>query len=385
MAVAVPEKELVHAREPASPNGRARPLPPGADPAMTREARAERSRQRQADLAVWECRIEALPHYLHYYAYDTGHEYGDDWTTDPDYPAEGISLFEYDEDGMMVRDDPRAQEIETDMRRTVQQLIGKRVTHQAGYTFMPETAAALGRYTDQGKPANTVRPDLLVMPQPEDLIAPPDLKPRPDDAVPELVLEILSESTAAKDLGDKLALYQHLGVREYLLYDLGGKRGRHSPCELLLYRLEHGTYVQQTPDDDDAHRSIVLNARIRMQPPAAEDEEPIFQWHDAATGHWRDYRSDIARFAHAEGHAEGRAEGHAEGVLEVVLGQLARALPDDAHPGAADRIAAHWHTVGMPKNAGDLVLDIMAAPERWRTVLGLPRDADPTPTPKEHI
>ncbi|MCY3659140.1 MAG: Uma2 family endonuclease [Caldilineaceae bacterium] len=350
---------------------------------MTREARAARSRRRQADLAAWERRIEALPHYLHYYAYDTRHEYGDDWTSDPDYPAEGISLFEYDEDGMMVRDDPRAQEIETDMRRTVQQLIGKRVTHQAGYTFMPETAAALGRYTDQGKPANTVRPDLLVMPQPEDLIAPPDLRPRPDDAVPELVLEILSESTAAKDLGDKLALYQHLGVHEYLLYDLGGKRGRRSRCELLLYRLEHGAYVQQTPDDDDAYRSVVLNARIRMQPPAAEDEEPIFQWHEAATGHWRDYRSDIARFA--------RVEGRAEGALKVVLGQLARVLPTNAHPGAADRIAAHWRAVGMPANAGDLVLDVMAAPERWRTILGLSldaetdtRDADHTPTPGEH-
>ena len=54
---------------------------------------------------------------------------------------------------------------------------------------------------------------------------------------PPLVLEVVSENSAQRDLEYKKTLYAVVGVREYWIYDLGGKRSAHSPRELLVYRL----------------------------------------------------------------------------------------------------------------------------------------------------
>ena len=45
-----------------------------------------------------------------------------------------------------------------------------------------------------------------------------------------------------RDLGNKLRLYEVLGVREYLPYDLGGKHWKDAPRELLPYLLEGSIY-----------------------------------------------------------------------------------------------------------------------------------------------
>lgn len=62
-----------------------------------------------------------------------------------------------------------------------------------------------------------VQPDLLVVCDPAKL----------DDkgvrGAPDLVIEILSESTAARDLGEKLRLYEKHGVRCYIIADPWGK------------------------------------------------------------------------------------------------------------------------------------------------------------------
>ena len=189
-----------------------RPLHALADPSMTREARAQRVAWHLDHLDTWQAQIETLIHYQPWYPYDIAHEYEYDWTTDPDYCAEGIALLEFDENGLLQNQDERSRFIETHMRDTARDRVGHRVVCQAGYVFVPGIAVQLGCHTAQSKPANAVKPNLIVMPSEEDLHVdksqPPEERgPHPDDPVPELVLEILSESTARKDLNEK-ALFQ---------------------------------------------------------------------------------------------------------------------------------------------------------------------------------
>ena len=311
MTTAVRKRERLQ----AVANGRGRDLPPGADPYMTREARAERVAWRRAHLAKWQADIERLGHYDPGHAYDIAHEYELDWTTDPDYGAEGVHWSEFDADGVHHPLDERAHAIKIRMCETARDRVGYRVASGGIYRFVEEIAVELKLCTAQGQPANSVKPDLIVMPSEADLDPariPEDRQPRPDDPVPELILAILSESTASQDLDDKLHLYEMLGVREYMLYDLGGKRGVHSPRELILYRLEVGTYhrVPVEPELSEpevpAYRSEVFDAPIRMLPDPRENDAdmqdrperrqpaPIFQWYDVQQGRWRDRASDEA-------------------------------------------------------------------------------------------
>lgn len=356
-----------------------RPLHALADSSMTREARVQRVAWRLDHLDIWQAQIETLLHYQPWYPYDIAHEYEYDWTTDPDYCAEGIALFEFDENGMLQNQDERSQSIETHMRDTARDRVGRRVVYQTGYVFVPEIAVQLGRYTAQGKPANAVKPDLIVMPSEEDLyvdesLSPEERGPHPDDPVPELVLEILSESTAQTDLNEKRLIYETLGVHEYLVYDLGGKRAPDSPRALLLYRLDaDGRYRSAQPDAEDTHWSDVFNARIRMQPAAGDTvgtEAPVFQWYDQEKGYWRDHASDKQR----ESHAEGRAAGRAEGEVHMALRMLDRVLPPDA-----DRVAIEdrWTQHGLPDNIDDLVFQVMTNPGRWREILDMPSEPAP--------
>ena len=197
----------------AEVNGRVGKPHPDADPTMTREAREERIAWRLEHLDEWQRDLESLAHYDPDYAYDVAHEYDVDWTTDPDYGPTGIHLFEFDEDGVLYSDDDRPQAIELYMRDTARDRVGYRVVYQTRYGFVPEIAERVGLRTRQGRPSNTVKPDLIVMPSEEDLDPsrfPEDGQPRPDDAVPELVLEILSESTAVRDQEGKRRLYEYL-------------------------------------------------------------------------------------------------------------------------------------------------------------------------------
>ncbi len=55
--------------------------------------------------------------------------------------------------------------------------------------------------------------------------------------VPDLVVEILSASTASRDRGEKKAIYEHNGVREYWLVDARAR-------EVLVLTLREGAYDQ---------------------------------------------------------------------------------------------------------------------------------------------
>ncbi len=60
---------------------------------------------------------------------------------------------------------------------------------------------------------DVVQPDLLVV------CDPGKITPSHIEGVPDLIVEVLSPGTAAKDLRDKKALYERAGVREYLVVD----------------------------------------------------------------------------------------------------------------------------------------------------------------------
>lgn len=60
---------------------------------------------------------------------------------------------------------------------------------------------------------DVVQPDVLVVCDPS------KITPTHIEGAPDLVIEVLSPSTSAKDLREKKALYQRGGVREYLVID----------------------------------------------------------------------------------------------------------------------------------------------------------------------
>ena len=131
-----------------------------------------------------------------------------------------------------------------------------------------------------------MRPDLLVRkamsaPKRERFMPERILRLDLGAPVPQLVLEVLSKGSANRDLICKQHLYAAAGIPEYLAYDLGGKRRAGSPRELLVFRLEGGTYRQVAPDPVmsvegvDAYRSEVFDTHIRMLPNAREDTEAM--------------------------------------------------------------------------------------------------------------
>ena len=64
---------------------------------------------------------------------------------------------------------------------------------------------------------------------------------------PDFVLEIASESTVDKDLGDKIAIYASMGVGEYWLYD-ATPDSRYCGAPLICLLLVGGRYVSVPPE-----------------------------------------------------------------------------------------------------------------------------------------
>ena len=387
MATVIRERERIQ----ATPNGLVRDR--YADPTMTRAAREKRIAWRLDHLDEWQRDLEDLAHYDPRYAYDVAHEYDHDWTTDPDYGPRAIDLLEFDEDGVQYREDTRPQAIELHMRDTLQDRFGHRVVYQNRYGFVEEIAENLGLLTRQGRPSNTIKPDLMVMPSEEELLGDqdPDCRPKPDDPVPELVLEILSESTAVRDLGDKRLLYEALGVHEYLVYDLGGKRRPGSPRELLLYRLEGGIYRQMAPEpkrslsDPDRHWSDVFGTYIRFLPDVRENAEefrklpegnrppPRFQWWDTAEARWRDHETDAeierVRVVRERDQAVQERNRLTQEKTSMAIDLLRAHLGSELATAHRNRIEAVWHRDGPPTDVVDRILQVRSTPDAWQSLL----------------
>lgn len=380
MATAIREREQTQ----TTSNGRVEVSHHKADPNMTRAARDARTAWRLEHLDEWRAGLERLTYYDPRYEYDIGHEYEVEWTTDPEQRGGDVHLLEYDEDGVLTPLDDRGNEIQYPLRDTARDRLDNRVEAEADFYFPAHVGARAGLYTEQGKPSRGVRPDLMVLPRARAL--PPgryrDTEDREIDlnkghAAPELVLEILSKSTAARDLEAKMRLYEALGVTEYVLYDVvGGNLYPDSPPGLHLYCLEDGAYQRVPPSTTltepgkPAVPSKVFGTHIRMYVFHSDRDDadaplPRFQWHDPDTGRWRDRETDTRDRMRAEGRMEGRMEERMENAV-ALLNQL---LVAELSPNLREQIAAHWKEHGLPPNVIDRILAVQQAPNEWRSLL----------------
>ncbi len=84
-----------------------------------------------------------------------------------------------------------------------------------------------------------VQPDICVICDPE------KIDRRGCDGVPDMVVEVLSPSTAKKDLNEKFNLYQEVGVKEYWVVFPDAE-------EISVYLLQEGKYVRVGQYEEDA-------------------------------------------------------------------------------------------------------------------------------------
>lgn len=129
-------------------------------------------------------------------------------------------------------------------------------------------------YYEQGNPARCVGPDVFVVRG-----APKRWRRNWlawNEGVPQLVIELLSESTRARDTGEKFRLYRDtLRVREYFLFDPDG--GLLTP-RLQGFRLDGNQYVAIAPVDGRLP-SEVLGLHLQ------QDEDELRFW-DPTTAAW---------------------------------------------------------------------------------------------------
>ena len=202
--------------------------PPGCgetDPETARASREVRLQIRLAFPSVWRVHLEALPHYDSAYAYDERYDYEDDWTSDPNYRRAVQHFRTYDREGFVVPQ-VRHNNFIAWLVRTLQAAFGLRVLREPDLHVSSRTSEDAAFLTASGKPKLKVQPDAVVLPQAlntdrEHSKREHNIRLDQGDALPELVVEVLSYSTEDNDLGEKWRLYAALGIREYLLIDVG--------------------------------------------------------------------------------------------------------------------------------------------------------------------
>ncbi len=391
----------------AEANGRAPEPRYFIDPTMTRAARVARAVRRRADPEAWQHELQDLYHYTAEYPYDPDHEYAWDWTTDPNYGTDSVRLFRFDADGVMDVPDKRARVIQLTAFDTTDDKLGSCVEC--------ETAV---HYRAADGVVRRVHPDLMVLPQAGMLGMATGraraLRLDRGDPPPALALEILSFGGMQRDLEDKLRLYADLGIREYLVYDLGGKHRRRSPRELLMFQLEDGVYRQIDPEpkesdaDPDEHWSDVFGTYIRMMPDPREafsekPEEyrptPRFQWWDPERNRWRDHETDAEveqdrivrerdRVIRDNDRITQERDQAVQERTNMAVAMMRSLLSRTLAPTDLNRIEAVWHRYGPPMDAVDCILKVQETPAAWHSLLlpGEPDDdpgTDRTPLPRE--
>ena len=134
----------------------------------------------------------------------------------------------------------------------------------------------LGVHYREGDQGASVVPDLFVAltPPPVENLTSYKLWERP---LPALVIEMLSGGgSAKKDVGSKRDTYEHLGVREYWLFDPAGHK---LPTPLVGYRLRAGCYQEIAENAAGRLPSRVLglhlhvrDSQLRFRDPATDED-----------------------------------------------------------------------------------------------------------------
>ena len=381
--------------QPSLPNGvwdwRVPARPGDTDAATAQAARRRRTRWRLAFPDAWRGQLEQLSHYDPEYVYDEGHEYEADWTSDPDYPIE--RRREYDKDGFLVPPHIWHTPYITFILMALGDLFGRAglglTVSEPELHFASETALDLFLLTDGGKPKTQVQPDVAVLSAAAEYAKHRVLHTDRGEAIPDMVVEVVSPTSVERDRDEKFRLYAQLGVREYLLVDLGIPEEAPQPEDLRLelFRLQdNGSYalaeaVAYGPPYKSIH-SRVCDTSLRIGPPVPGASFPIFQWYDADQDLWRDTLSDKFAEGQVKGRTEGRVEGHTEGLAEGRVAErlaMAVAMLDWVLPEATAvraRIMRHWQQAPPPPDVVDRLRTMQATPDRWRELLGIPADRD---------
>ena len=179
-------------------------------------------------------------------------------------------------------------------------------------------------YYKEGEPRHSVSPDVFVAMGVEDKDRRTYLLWR-EAKGPDFVLEVTSRSTRRNDQRTKRALYERMGVAEYVLYD---PLGEYLEPPLQGFRLVGGRYVEwegtRLPWGEPALRSEVLGLSLHVR---ARDR--ALRLHDPVSG------EDLFTFgeeAAARGEAEARAahEAAARGEAEIRAEREAVARREEA-------------------------------------------------------
>jgi len=316
----------------------------------------------------WRGQLKALSHFDSDYTYDEGHEYTEDWTSDPDYPFE--HRLEYDKDGFLVPPHSWHAAYLTTILLVLQELFrrGLNLTvSEPELHFDSETSRVLLLLTDGGNFKTQVNPDVAVLPAQADYAQHRVLRTDLGEEKPVMVIEVVSPTSVERDRDEKFRLYARLGIVEYLLVYLGDSDiPLESDLRLEMFRLQdNGTYaLTGEASGGPPYRSIhsqVCGTSLRIGPPRDKVEVPLFQWYDSDQERWRDTFSDE------------RFEGRAEGQLKLALKMLKHWLPADAD---TDMVAKQWSDTELPENIDDMILAVQANPEQWRTILGMDDNED---------
>lgn len=237
-------------------------------------------------------------------AQETNGEPGRSPAGQPDglYRYEPVPPAYYDEDGYLCEDNAAQEEWHKYQTSTWYLVLNQRLPTAT-------VCSDLAVHYREGDRGATIVPDLFVA-----------LRVLPDrnrlsyklwrDPVPELVIEALSQDTAAADVGVKHATYEHMGVREYWLFD---PQGLALSTPLVGYSLLDGAYQPMDADRNGLHHSSVLGMYLHIR--AGE-----LRFRDPAMG------EDLRTLAESESErlAEKRRADHAERRAEAAERELAR-------------------------------------------------------------
>ena len=130
-------------------------------------------------------------------------------------------------------------------------------------------------YYVQGDPRKAVAPDVLVsfgigQKARRTYLVWQEGKP------PDFVMEMASESTYQKDLGEKMQIYADLGITDYFLCDI---EGLYLPTPLMGFTLVDRRYQPIPQATDGSVHSAVLGLALHLQPDA-------LQFYDPTIGGW---------------------------------------------------------------------------------------------------
>lgn len=331
---------------------------PGAQTAVSYPARAWRTQARLQVLRTWHEHLQRLSHHNPEFHYDPGHEYEADWTTDADYQEDGVRLYRYSDEGVLVMPHGSFHSRLIDlMVRTLCLVLGHRVCREPDLHYPDRVGEDLDQLTTSGEPRTRRAPDVAVMPESwtlrearERTVAERIIRLDRGDPAPELVFEVLSRTNDSKDFHDNLELYAALGIPEYIVVDSG--EFSDAPC-MWLFRLD---------DTEPAYRMVergttltACGTPMRIIDAPVDGNVPVFQCRDA-NGHWQDYEGQLR--------------------MATVLGMLELLLPQDMRNEVVAGLSEYWGKTGMPEDAEAIAVAIAREPEAWRTLLVEPQERE---------